>query len=187
MGSWRLRVRSGIAAGVAAGAVLAGVPATASAGESRPLNIVSDTASNGVGYRVDLIRVNVRSARGRIVRDVCLRLTFRGPRKNLLRSRRRCLGAGGFEYRSPSLSVADERDPDKAPLTIGFADAEVGRVQVPLAGESPAVDAFLQAVPARFGARAYVVVARGMDAAPVGVRAFARDGTALDGVIFPAR
>jgi hypothetical protein len=173
-------------AAAAAGTAL-GAPATAPAAESRPLKVVADTATNGVSYRLDLLGVTERPARGRVTRDLCLRLVFRGPRRKALRSQLRCSKAGGFEYRSPSLVVANDRDPDKAPLVFGFARPGLGRVQVPLARGRPSVDAMLRAVPARFGSGGrYVFVARGMEGAPLGVRAIGRDGASLDGVLFPS-
>jgi hypothetical protein len=171
----------------AGGALLA--PGDAGAAESRPIPIVSDTATNGVYYRLDLTRVTRPGSPrgGAVTRDVCLRLTFRGTRKKtVLRSRRRCL-TDGFEYRSPRLAVSNERDPDSAPLVFGFAAAGLDGVQVLLAGGHPPVGADLRAVPTSYGRSLYVLVARGLDAAPVGVRTIGREGQLLDGVLFPAR
>jgi hypothetical protein len=173
-----------VAAVVALAALAA--PAGSGARESRPLAVVVDTASNGVTYRVDLIRITER-VRGHLSSDLCLRLTFRGVRKKLLNVETRCRRARGFEYRSPSLDVADERDPDKAPLVFGFVEAGLRGVQVALAGGRAPVEAQLVAIPGRFRSNDYVFVARRLDTAPLGVRAIARDGTTLDGALFPAR
>jgi hypothetical protein len=177
--------RTGRIAALIAGSALL-VPGGAAARESRPVTVLADTASNGVSYRVALTRVTARVGRGRdaVTRDFCLRVTFRGARKKLLRSRRRCLGRG-FEYRSPSLLVTNERDPDSAPLVFGFAVPGVARVELPVAGGGASVDAGLRPLPSRFGSHLRVFAVRGLDAAPLGARAFDRDGVALDGVLFP--
>jgi hypothetical protein len=174
--------RSGTFAVVAAGTALLLAPAApaAPARESRPLEVLSDTASNGESYRIDL----TRRTTGRTV-SLCLTLRVRSQRKEPLRARRRCTVGRGFEYASPRLLVTDERDPDNAPLVFGFAAPGLGSVQVPLAGDRPPVTATLRSVPARFDSRLSVFVARGLDSAPLGVRAYGRGGEPLDGVVFP--
>jgi hypothetical protein len=171
--------RSGTFALVAAGAALL-LPSAAAGRESRPLEILADTGINGASYRIDLTR---RTSGRRI--SVCLTLRVRSERKVLLAKRRRCTEGPGFEYASPSLLVTDERDPDNAPLVFGFAAPGLGSVQVPVAGDRAPVRAKLRSVPLRLGGGLSVFVAHGLDSAPLGVRAYDRNGNPLDGVVFP--
>jgi hypothetical protein len=151
--------------------------------ESRPLILVTDTASNGVVYRIGVTRM---TRRGHVV-DTCTRLSFTSPRRKRLQVVRRCVGDGSFPYRTPSLAVADDLDPDNSPLVYGIAVGGLGGVRVPLAGDAAPVDAELAAIPPRFGRELYLFSAGGMAEAPLGARAFARDGTLLDGVLFAAQ
>ena len=167
---------------VAAAAVLATPAGAAGTRESRPLILVTDTASNGVTYRIGVTRL---TRRGHVV-DTCTRLSFTSPRRKRLQVVRRCIGDGSFAYRSPSLVVADDPDPDNAPLVYGIAVGGLGGVQVPVAGGGPPVAAELVALPPRFGHELYLFSARGLPHAPTGARALGRDGALLDGVLFPA-
>jgi hypothetical protein len=168
---------------LAASAALAAPAGAVTTRESKPLILVTDTASNGVTYRIGVTRL---TRRGHVV-DTCTRVSFTSPRRKRLQVVRRCLGDGSFPYRSPSLAVADDPDPDNSPLVYGIAVAGLGGVQVATGGGAPPAGAELVALPPRFGHELYLFSARGLAHAPLGARAVGRDGALLDGVVFPAQ